>query len=42
MNSFGDSFDQDWMVLMGFNPTEVTAVQIGRPPDPKLWLQMLG
>ena len=42
MNSFGDSFDPGLDGANGFQPPEVTAVQIGRPPDPKLWLQMLG
>ena len=26
----------------GFQPWEVSAVEIGRPPDPKMWLQLLG
>ena len=26
----------------GFQPREVSALEIGRPPDPKLWLQMYG
>ena len=42
MNSFGDSFDPGLDGANGFKPREVSAVQIGRPPEPKLWLQMLG
>ena len=42
MNSFGDSFDPGLDGANGFKPREVSAVQIGNPPDPKLWLQMLG
>ena len=26
----------------GFQPWEVSAVEIGQPPDPKMWLQLLG
>ena len=42
MNSFDDSFDPGLDGANGFKPREVSAVQIGNPPDPKLWLQMLG
>ena len=42
MNSFGDSFDPGLDGANGFKPREVSAVQIGRPPESKLWLQMLG
>ena len=42
MNSFGDSFDPGLDGANGFKSREVSAVQIGEPPDPKLWLQMLG
>ena len=41
MSSLGgsiDPLDADG----GFQPREVSAVQIGQPPEPKLWLQMLG
>ena len=26
----------------GFQPREVSALEIGQPPDPELWLQMIG
>ena len=26
----------------GFQPREVSALEIGQPPDPELWLQMFG
>ena len=26
----------------GFQPWEVSAVEIGEPPDPKMWLHLLG
>ena len=42
MSSFGDSFDPGLDGANGFKPREVSAVQIGNPPEPKLWLQMLG
>ncbi|WP_186540507.1 hypothetical protein [Synechococcus sp. BIOS-E4-1] len=41
MDSFGESLKpvpEDG----GFQPLEGASVEIGRPPDPKLWLQMLG
>ena len=41
MSSFGDSFDPGLDGANGFKPREVSAVQIGNPPEPKLWLQML-
>ena len=40
MTSFGESFDPA-PETGGFQPREVAAVEIGQPPDPKLWLQML-
>ena len=42
MTSFGDSFDPGLDGANGFKPREVAAVEIGRPPEPKFWLQMLG
>ena len=42
MTSFGDSIDPGLDGANGFKPREVAAVEIGEPPDPKLWLQMLG
>ena len=41
MNSFAGSFNpvpED----EGFQPRDGVSVEIGRPPDPKFWLQMLG
>ena len=42
MTSFGDSIDPVLDGANGFKPREIAAVEIGQPPDPKLWLQMLG
>ena len=42
MPSFGESIDPGLDAAGGFQPHEVTAVQIGQPPDPKLWLHTLG
>ena len=42
MPSLGESIDPGLDAAGGFQPHDVTAVEIGRPPDPKLWLQMLG
>ena len=42
MTSFGDSIDPVLDGANGFKPREVAAVVIGQPPEPKLWLQMLG
>ena len=42
MTSFGDSIDPVLDGANGFKPREVAAVEIGEPPEPKLWLQMLG
>ena len=42
MTSFGDSIDPVLDGANGFKPREIAAVEIGNPPDPKLWLQMLG
>ena len=42
MPSLGGSIDPGLDAAGGFQPHEVTAVQIGDPPEPKLWLQMLG
>ena len=42
MPSLGESIDPGLDAAGGFQPHDVTAVQIGNPPDPKLWLQMLG
>ena len=42
MTSFGDSIDPVLDGANGFKPREVAAVDIGQPPEPKLWLQMLG
>ena len=42
MPSLGESIDPGLDAAGGFQPHEVTGVQIGEPPEPKLWLQMLG
>ena len=42
MTSFGDSLDPGLDGANGFKPREVAAVDIGEPPDPKLWLHTLG
>ena len=42
MSSLGGSIDPGLDADGGFKPREVSAVQIGNPPDPQLWLQMLG
>ena len=42
MPSLGESIDPGLDAAGGFQPHEVTGVQIGNPPEPKLWLQMLG
>ena len=42
LTSFGQSSDSALDAAGGFQPREVAAVEIGEPPDPKLWLQMLG
>ena len=42
MTSFGDSLYPVLDGANGFKPREIAAVEIGQPPDPKLWLQMLG
>ena len=42
LTNFGQSSDPALDAAGGFQPREVAAVEIGRPPDPKLWLQMLG
>ena len=42
MPSLGESFDPGLDGANGFKPREVSAVQIGQPPEPKLWLQILG
>ena len=42
MSSLGGSIDPGLDADGGFQPREVSAVQIGQPPEPKLWLQMLG
>jgi len=42
MPSLGESIDPGLDAAGGFQPHDVTAVQIGNPPEPKLWLQMLG
>ena len=42
MSSLGGSIDSGLDADGGFQPREVSAVQIGEPPDPKLWLHMLG
>ena len=41
MHSFGESFNPP-LADVGFQPREGASVEIGRPPDPKLWLQSLG
>ena len=42
LTSFGQSSDPALDAAGGFQPREVAAVEIGEPPEPKLWLQMLG
>ena len=42
MPSLGESIDPGLDAAGGFQPHEVSAVQIGNPPDPKLWLHTLG
>ena len=42
MPSLGESIDPGLDAAGGFQPHDVTGVQIGEPPEPKLWLQMLG
>ena len=42
MPSLGESIDPGLDAASGFQPHDVTAVQIGRPPDPELWLHTLG
>ena len=42
MPSLGESIDPGLDAAGGFQPHDVTAVQIGNPPDPKLWLHTLG
>ena len=42
LTSFGQSSDPALDAAGGFQPREVAAVEIGNPPEPKLWLQMLG
>ena len=42
MPNLGESIDPGLDAAGGFQPHEVTAVQIGQPPDPKLWLHTLG
>ena len=42
MPSLGESFDPGLDAAGGFQPHEVTAVQIGQPPEPELWLHTLG
>ena len=42
MPSLGESIDPGLDAAGGFQPHDVTAVEIGRPPDPKLWLHTLG
>ena len=42
MSSLGGSIDSGLDADGGFQPREVSAVQIGEPPEPKLWLQILG
>ena len=42
MPSLGESFDPGLDAAGGFQPHDVTAVQIGEPPEPELWLQTLG
>ena len=42
MPSLGESIDPGLDAASGFQPHDVTAVQIGEPPEPKLWLHTLG
>ena len=42
MPSLGESIAPGLDAAGGFQPHDVTGVQIGQPPEPKLWLQMLG
>ena len=42
MTSLGESNDSGLDADGGFLPREVSAVEIGRPPDPKMWLHLLG
>ena len=42
MPSLGESIDPGLDAAGGFQPHEVTAVQIGQPPCPELWLHTLG
>ena len=42
MPSLGESIDPGLDAAGGFQPHDVTGVLIGNPPEPKLWLQMLG
>ena len=42
MPRLGGSFDSGLDAAGGFQPHEVSAVQIGQPPDSELWLQTLG
>ena len=42
MPSLGESIDPGLDAAGGFQPHEVTGVQIGEPPEPKLWLHTLG
>ena len=42
MPSLGESIDPGLDAAGGFQPHDVTAVEIGRPPDPELWLHTLG
>ena len=42
MPSLGESIDPGLDAAGGFQPHEVTGVQIGNPPEPKLWLHTLG
>ena len=42
MTSLGGSNDSGLDADGGFQPREVSAVDIGRPPDPKMWLHLLG
>ena len=42
MSSLGGSTGSGLDADGGFQPREMSAVEIGRPPEPKLWLHMLG